>query len=491
MCRAEIEVSMDFCWLSGTSAYSFPLSYYSGWSRVQTAGPADWCAQQHFSRRSSDHDIFCRVAPQQNSDLRGNAGVQQMHRIVPVFGLLVMILLAWLMSSERRRFPWRVVLGGTALQLVLAATILGTEQGKDIFSGIGDFFTRLLGFVDAGCSFVFGPNYANFYFAFRVLPTIIFFSSLMSILYHLGVMQFVVRMLSRVMQITLRTSGAESLSAAANIFVGQTEAPFVVLPYIARMTRSELMAVMIGGFATVAGGVLAVYIGFGIDAGHLVTASFISAPAGLLIAKVMQPETATPDTLGTTSSVMTRQTTNVIEAATAGAAEGLKLALNVAAMMIAFLALIAMVDFCLERSSVWLMQSFGQLNPQPWTLSRIFGILFAPLAWLMGIEWKDCSAAGELLGIKMVANELVAYQRMSEWMKGSAAISSFSPRSAVIMTYALCGFSNFASIGIQVGGIGGLAPERRAELAQLGFRAMLGGTLACCMTACVAAIVIE
>lgn len=415
-----------------------------------------------------------------------------MHRLIAAFGLVIMVLLAWLMSSGRRHFPWRIVLTGTALQLGLATLILGTSVGQQVFSGIGDFFTRLLGFVDSGCSFVFGDRYADFYFAFRVLPTIIFFSSLMSILYHLGIMQFIVRVLGRIMQVTLQTSGAESLSAAANIFVGQTEAPFVVMPYITRMTRSELMAIMVGGFATVAGGVLAVYIGFGIDAGHLVTASFISAPAGLLIAKVMQPETEIPETLGKATSKLPRQTINVIEAATSGAAEGLKLALNVAAMIIAFLGLIALVDFCLSSASVWLMeQVFHQDKPAPWTLARIFGFVFSPLAWLMGIEWKDCSAAGELLGLKMVANELFAYQRMSVWMKSGAGPTLISERSAAIMTYALCGFSNFASIGIQVGGIGGLAPERRAELAQLGFRAMLGGTLACCMTACVAAIVID
>lgn len=415
-----------------------------------------------------------------------------MHRMIAAFGLVIMVLLAWLMSSSRRHFPLRIVLTGTALQLGLAALILGTSGGQQIFSGIGDFFTRLLSFVDAGCSFVFGDRYTDFYFAFRVLPTIIFFSSLMSILYHLGIMQFVVRVLGRIMQVTLGTSGAESLSAAANIFVGQTEAPFVVLPYITRMTRSELMAIMVGGFATVAGGVLAVYIGFGIDAGHLVTASFISAPAGLLIAKVMQPETEIPETLGKVTSKLPRQTINVIEAATSGAAEGLKLALNVAAMIIAFLGLIALVDFCLSSASVWLMeQIFHQDKPAPWTLARIFGVVFSPLAWLMGIEWKDCRAAGELLGLKMVANELFAYQRMSVWMKSDAGPPLISERSAAIMTYALCGFSNFASIGIQVGGIGGLAPERRAELAQLGFRAMLGGTLACCMTACAAAIVID
>lgn len=415
-----------------------------------------------------------------------------MHRIVAVFGLAVMIFLAWLLSSDRRRFPWRAALIGTLLQIGIAALILGTPQGKWFFSGIGDVFTKLLSFVDVGCVFVFGEKFRDFYFAFRVLPTIIFFSSLMSVLYHLGIMPLIVRLLARVMQVTLGTSGAESLSAAANIFVGQTEAPLVVLPYLPGMTRSELMAVMIGGFATVAGGVLAVYIGFGIDAGHLVTASVISAPAGLVIAKVIQPEAETPATLGNCRHEMPRTTINLVDAATSGAADGLKLALNVAAMMIAFLALIALLDFCLQSVTGFVMTTILHLeNAEPWSMSKIFGIVFAPLAWLMGIEWKDCGAAGELLGIKMVANELIAYQKMAEWMKPDQMSVAFAPRSAAIMTYALCGFSNFASIGIQVGGIGGLIPERRTELSRLGLRAMIGGTLACCMTACAAAIVID
>jgi concentrative nucleoside transporter, CNT family len=415
-----------------------------------------------------------------------------MERVISACGLLLMVFLAWLLSTHRRRFPWRVALSGISLQVVLAWAILGSQDRRDVFQGIGAFFSRLLSFVDAGCEFVFGDNYTDFYFAFRVLPTIIFFSSLMAVLYHIGLLQLVVRTLGYVMRHTLRTSGAESLSAAANIFVGQTEAPFVISPYILRMTQSELMAVMVGGFATVAGGVLAVYIGFGIDAGHLVAASFISAPAGLVIAKVMVPETETPLTLGTSGVAVPRQSTNVIEAATNGASEGLKLALNVAAMLIAFLALIAMVDFILERSSMWLMVSvFGWDDVTPVTLAWICGHVFRPIAFMMGIAWTDCFHCGQLLGLKMVANELVAYQQMSEWIKGGEGLPVLQERSVTILTYALCGFSNFASIGIQVGGIGGLVPERRKDLAKLGFRAMLGGTLACFMTACVAGIMID
>jgi CNT family concentrative nucleoside transporter len=414
-----------------------------------------------------------------------------MERVISGCGLLVMVLLAWLVSTHRRRFPWRVVLGGLGLQIFLAWAILGSPERRDVFQRIGDFFTTLLNFVDSGCEFVFGPNYGDFYFAFRVLPTIIFFSSLMAVLYHIGLLQLVVRGLGFVMRYTLRTSGAESLSAASNIFVGQTEAPFVISPYIPTMTQSELMAVMVGGFATVAGGVLAVYISFGVDAGHLVAASFISAPAGLVIAKIMVPETETPQTLGTSGTVVKRSTSNLIEAATNGATDGLKLALNVAAMLIAFMALIAMVDFVLERLAYGLLtQMLGWKDAPAVTLAWLCGHLFRPIAFVMGIPWEDCFHCGQLLGLKMVANELLAYQQMSLWLDGGEGMPVLQERSTTILTYALCGFANFASIGIQVGGIGGLAPERRKDLAQLGFRAMIGGTLACFMTACVAGMLL-
>ena len=412
------------------------------------------------------------------------------HRLVAASGLFVMIFLAWLMSSHKGRFPWRVVIGGLALQLSLVGLILGTDKGKAVFQWLGGAFETTLGFVDEGCKLVFSDKFTYFYFAFRVLPTIIFFSSLMAVLYHLGIMQFVVRILARVLQHSLKTSGAESLSAAANIFVGQTEAPFVVRPYIAKMTNSELMAIMTGGFATVAGGVMALYIGWGINAGHLMTASVISAPAGLLIAKIIMPETQTPVTAGSAVADVPSECTNVIEAATHGASEGLKLALNVAAMLIAFMALIALADFLLSSSTLWIMNSvLGMEATKGITFSLICGYLFSPIAWLMGIEWKDCFQAGELLGWKMFANELVAYDRM-RGMIGADAVAGISERSSIIMTYALSGFSSFASIGIQVGGIGGLCPERRPDLARLGFRAMLGGTLACCMTACIAGMVV-
>ncbi len=406
-----------------------------------------------------------------------------MERYISAFGLLVMIGLAWLMSAHRWRVNWRLVAMGLLLQFGFAWLTLKTEPGRLTFDALGMLFSQVLDFVDAGASFVFGKEFRNYYFAFRVLPTIIFFSSLMSVLYYLGVMQRVVKLMSWVMQRTMHTSGAESLSAAANIFVGQTEAPLVIRPYVARMTNSELMAIMVGGFATIAGGVMAAYVGMGIDAGHLMTASIISAPAGLLIAKVLQPEVDQPDTLGQVAAELPQTNSNVIEAAAEGASEGLKLALNVAAMLIAFLGLIALLDWCVA--------SIGRFYfVQTWSLALLLGYLFSPLAWLMGAPRQDCVAVGELLGIRMVANEFIAYEKLAEWIKHPPASGELTERSRVLLTYALCGFANFGSIGIQIGGIGSLAPQRRGDLARLGLRAMLGGTLACFMTACVAGVLL-
>ena len=417
-------------------------------------------------------------------------------KLTSLLGLFILIGLAWLMSSNRRRFPLRMIASGLVMQLVIGFLILRTVAGHEFFRAVGDLFTAVLGFVDEGSMFVFGANPRPDEvdlpprislvrtFAFGVLPTIVFFSSLMGILYYLGIMQFVVKGLSNLMQKVLGTSGAESLAAAANVFVGQTEAPLVVGPYIRTMTNSELMALMVGGFATVSGGLLAAYHSFGIDVGHLITASVISAPASLLIAKVMQPEVDVPDTLGNVRVEIPKNGINVIEAASIGASDGLKLALNVGAMLIAFLALIAMAD-----AGIDLMASrvFGQ---EGWSLARILGYVFAPMAWILGIEPGDCRNAGELLGMKMVANEFVAYEALGEWFKPGAE-PPVTERTKTILTYALSGFANFSSIGIQMAGIGGIAPERRSDLARFGLRAMLGGTIACCMTACIAGMLIS
>lgn len=415
-------------------------------------------------------------------------------QLISFFGLFVMIGLAWLMSAHKSKVSWRVVIAGLALQFAFALLILRAPGGQEVFDWLGAFFNTLLGFVDKGSELLFNVNPSDTdegmppraallrTFAFGVLPTIVFFSSLMSILYHLGIMQWVVGGLSWVMRRTLGTSGAETLSVAANIFVGQTEAPLVVRPYVAGMTMSELMVVMVGGFATIAGGVLAIYVKLGIDAGHLLTASVISAPAALLIAKVLQPEVDESATAGVAAEKMKKSAGNVIEAAAEGASAGMLLALNVAAMLIAFVALVALGNALVG----WVGSLFHFTGENAWSLEQGFGYAFAPLAWVMGIEWSECQAAGRLLGEKMVLNEFYAYFNLSTAIKEE----TLSPRTITILTYALCGFANFSSIGIQIGGIGSIAPDRRSDLAKLGLRAMLGGTLAAFMTACIAGILL-
>jgi CNT family concentrative nucleoside transporter len=353
-----------------------------------------------------------------------------------------------------------------------------------VFYWVESFFNVIKTSVDEGASFVFDMHHAPDdpdpkthqksllrTFAFGILPTVIFFASLMSVLYYLGVMQKLIRAMAWVMQKTLRTTPAESLAAAANVLVGHTEAPLVVKPYVARMTRSELNALMVGGFSTISGSLMAVFASMGVSAGHLLTASLISAPAALVLAKILQPETEKVVPLEESEKQIENAASNVIEAAANGASEGMKLAINIAAMLIAFLGLIMFIDIILQGIGGW----FGA----NWSLSAVFGTLFYPLAWIMGIEEKDCLIAGDLLGKKMVVNEFLAYIEMS----GQSGISQ---RTRTIMTYALCGFSNFGAIGIQLGGIGPLAPERKGDLAQLGLRAMIGGMLAACMTACIA-----
>ncbi len=417
-----------------------------------------------------------------------------MERLTSLLGLVVFVALAWLMSSHKRRFPWRIVLGGLGLQFAFALLILKTSTGQNLFAGLGTFFHAIIHCTDAGTAFLFDlypqpgdaplpPQYTLWRcFAFGILPTIVLFSSLMGILYHLGIMQRIVRFFAAVMQKTVGTSGSETLSAAANIFVGQTEAPLVVRPYINQMTLSELNVVMVGGFATIAGGVLAIYIRIGIDPGHLLTASVISAPAALLIAKVMQPETEHSQTAGRVEIEVETKSVNIIEAAAEGASTGMQLAINVAAMLIAFVALVAMIDL----GAAWAGSLFGYEGDAAWSLNKFFGMMFAPFAWLIGVPWQQCQEAGSLLGTRMVVNEVLAYYQLTDAIEQGTLDS----RSVTLLTYALCGFANFSSIGIQIGGIGAIAPERRSDLAQLGLRAMLGGTLAAFMTACVAGMLI-
>jgi len=417
-----------------------------------------------------------------------------MQQYTGLLGLVVVIGLAWLMSSHKSKVPWRVICGGLGLQLAFALLILKTGPGQAFFGTLGDFSQAIIDCTDAGAAFLFDiyprpsddalpPNYTLWRcFAFGVLPTIVLFSALMEILYHWGVMQKIVGFFALIMQKTLGTSGAETLSTAANIFVGQTEAPLVIRPYVKDMTLSELNVVMVGGFATIAGGVLTIFIRIGVDAGHLITASVISAPAALLIAKVMQPETEHSKTAGQVEIAVERKCVNVIEAAAEGASTGMKLAINVAAMLIAFVALVALIDLGVG----WIGGLCGYGGDAAWSLNKTFGVLFAPFAWLIGIPWSECNAAGSLLGTKMVVNEVLAYYQLQD----AAREELLSQRSYDIMTYALCGFANFSSIGIQLGGIGGIAPERRGDLAKLGLRAMLGGTLAALMTACIAGLLL-
>jgi CNT family concentrative nucleoside transporter len=435
------------------------------------------------------------------------------YRFLSLLGVGVMVLLAWLMSVNRKAVRWRMVAWGLGLQMLFAVIVLSPFLQVFFFDVVDGAVRVLLSFSEAGANFVFqsveahqilGPDgqiivedgmpvtFAGRIsppvktFAFWILPSIIFFSSLMGILYHLGVMQRLVLVIARLMQRTMGTSGAESLSAAANIFVGQTEAPLMIRPYVDKMTRSELHAVMTGGFATVAGGVMAAYVGFLQDipgiAGHLVAASIMSAPAALAISKIMVPEVGIPETGGVLTYkdvVGEKPDVNVIEAAARGATDGLKLALNVAAMLIAFVGLIAMFDWLL----MWV-----PLAGEPLSMSRILGWIFSPLAFCMGVPWAESGLVGTLLGEKIVLTEFIAYIHLGEMV--GAAEPMLSERSAIIASYALCGFANFASIGIQLGGIGGIAPKRMGDLASLGFRAMIGGTLAAFMTATVAGVLL-
>lgn len=396
-------------------------------------------------------------------------------------GLLVMVAVAYGLSTSRKHVKWKTVISGVLLQVVFGVLILKTPIGFKVFESAKDLFSSILSFTDQGSQFVFGgladAKKLGFVFATMVLPTIIFMSSLMSVMYHIGIMQKVVEFTAKIMMKVMGTSGAESLSAAANIFVGQTEAPLVVKPFVEKMTNSELMALMTGGMATVAGGVLAAYVGMGIDAGHLLAASVMSAPAALAIAKLMVPEQEQSLTEGVVKVHLPKTSANLIDAAADGAGQGLTLALNVGAMLLAFIALIALVNGMIG----WVGGIFGY---PALSFELIIGYLFAPFAFLLGVEWKDCLEVGVMLGKKTVLNEFVAYLDLQK----SMAAGTISERSTIIATYALCGFANFSSIAIQLGGIGGIAPSRRHDLARLGIKSLIGGTLACFMTACIAGL---
>ncbi|EOW2137846.1 NupC/NupG family nucleoside CNT transporter [Stenotrophomonas sp. GD03908] len=416
-----------------------------------------------------------------------------------LFGLAVLIGITWLFSNNKRAVDWKLVATGITLQIAFAALVILVPGGRDVFDALGHGFVKVLSFVNEGSGFIFGSlmdtkNY-GFIFAFQVLPTIIFFSALMGVMYHLNIMQAIVRVMAWAITKVMRVSGAETTSVCASVFIGQTEAPLTVRPYIAKMTQSELLTMMIGGMAHIAGGVLAAYVGMlgGGDpaqqafyAKHLLAASIMAAPATLVVAKLLIPETGTPLTRGTVKMEVEKTSSNIIDAAAAGAGDGLKLALNIGAMLLAFIALIALLNAPLT----WIGEVTGlaaQIG-KPTNLSTIFGYLLAPIAWVIGTPWADATTVGSLIGQKVVINEFVAYTELSQIVNGQVAGVSLSSEGRLIATYALCGFANFSSIAIQIGGIGGLAPERRHDLAKFGLRAVLGGTIATFMTATIAGV---
>lgn len=399
-----------------------------------------------------------------------------MDRYTSIIGLVVMLLLAWLLSNNRKKMNFRLILSGLALQFLLALLILQTSAGQQGFQYARDLVTKVLSFSDEGAKFVFGKDFKEHPFAFSVLPTIIFISSLMAVLFHLGILQKIVEFFAKIMFYVMNASGSEALAAAANVFIGMAEAAVVVKPYMRTMTSSELMAMMTGGMATISGATLAAYTRMGADAGHLLTASIISAPAAIVIAKVMQPETQESPTMSAVKVSIPRRDTNVLDAACRGAVDGAKLALSIAAVLISFIGLIALLN--------WPLSLLPEISGEAVTLQRILGWACAPLAWIMGVNWSDAPAVGTLIGEKTIINEFVAYGHLVEF-KGQ-----ISERSFTIATYALCGFANFGSVAIQIGGYSSIVPERRKDFAKLGLRAMIGGSLAAFMTATIAGILI-
>lgn len=420
-----------------------------------------------------------------------------MEKVISFVGILAFLGGAWLFSTNRKKIPYRIIAWGLGLQFFFAWFVMVFPPGRRLFLWLNGLAVSLLEFSTEGAKFVFGglatsafltkasasPG-SDFVFAFQVLTTIIFFSSLMSVLYYLRVMQVIVWIFAKLMSKTMRTSGAESLAASANIFFGQTEAPLVVKPYIEKMTRSELMAVMTGGFATVAGGVMAAYIGMLRDsfpniAGHLISASVLSAPAALVLAKILIPEEETPVTQDDVKFDVEVKEVNVVDAAATGASMGLTLALNVGAMLVAFVALVALVNAMIGYFGGWF--GFEDL-----TLQTILGFFHYPVAILMGVAAEDAMIIGTLMGEKLVLTEFLAYLHLGDILRDGS--TTLQPRSVVIATYALCGFANFASIAIQIGGIRGIAPSRSADLAKLGLKAMIAGAFAAYLTGCVAGI---
>jgi concentrative nucleoside transporter, CNT family len=416
---------------------------------------------------------------------RGRIASWLMLHLVSLCGIVVILAICFVFSRDRSAIKWRLVGVGLTIQAILGLLFLYWDAGNRALQGVGEGVDGFLKLSEAGSYFVFNaltkPELVNgampdqsggFVFAFMVLPTLIFFSSFMAVLYHMGVMQWIVRCMAYVMVRLLGTSGSESLSACGNVFVGQTEAPLLVKPFLQKMTLSELHAVMVGGFATIAGGVFALYVGFGVDAGNLMVGSVMAVPAGLICTKMLWPETEVSETMGAVGKIDGAGYGNVVEAAAGGAGDGLKLALNVGAMLIAFLGLVAVLN-----------AGLGWLNDS-WSVEGGLAIVFWPIAAVMGVPWDEIPILAELLGTKIAVTELVAYSKLGPMI----AEEQISDRTALIASFALCGFANFGSVAIQVGGLGAMAPERRADLAKIGLRAMFAGALATCMTACVAGV---
>jgi CNT family concentrative nucleoside transporter len=414
-----------------------------------------------------------------------------MGRLTGILGILTMLALAFLFSTNRRAIRGKTVAWGLALQLTFAVFVLKVEIGRAIFQKAGDVVNRLLSYSSYGSQFVFGDlgkpgGRLGFYIAFQVLPTVIFIAAFFAILYHYGIMQFVVRQAARVMTRFMGASGAESLNVAASIFMGQTEAPLTIRPFLPEMTRSELMTVMTSGMAHVSGGIMAAYIAFGVEPKHILSAVIMTAPGAIVISKMLVPETEIPKTAGrvvmSQEEVDAEKQENLLGAIARGTTDGLHLALNIAAMLISFLALVALTNGILGGIHNGL--THVGISWFPSSLETILGTLFAPVAWIVGVPWRDCAAVGNLLGTRMALNEVVAFSMLGPQR------AMLDPRSFTIATFALCGFANFGSIGIQIGGIGALAPNKRGELARLGFRAMLAGTMANLMSAAIAGMLL-
>src|SRR6202051_1663481 len=403
-----------------------------------------------------------------------------MGRFTGILGLLTMLGLAYAFSTNRRAIRLKTVAWGLGLQLVFAVFVLRVETGRRVFQKAGDVVNRLLSYAFVGSEFVFGElgkqgSHLGFYFAFQVLPTIIFIAAFFAVLYHYGVMQFVIKIAAWIMTRVMGASGAESLNVAASIFMGQTEAPLTIRPFLPDLTRSELMTVMTSGMAHVSGGIMAAYIAFGIRSEHLLAAVIMTAPGTLLMAKMLVPETEVPLTAGRVEMPEMEKEANFLGAISRGTVDGLHLALNVGAMLISFLAMLALVNAIMGGTHNWL--AAHHVGWFPSSLQQVFGWVFAPVAWVIGVPWRDCATIGNLLGTRMVINEVVAFQQLGTMQ------STLDPRSFTIATFALCGFANFSSVGIQIGGIGALAPDQRGNLARLGIRAMLAGTMANLMSA--------